>query len=104
MPPRFGPACALWPLYAALARPMIPLQQDLTLTGQDGRGFRSFSICEASFPTGFDGPELREAVMLVLPQEKAAKSDAQDVGATCRICPKNACAARREMSIMAEFV
>ena len=104
VPPRFGPACALWPLYAALARPMIPLQQDITLTGQDGRVFRSFSICEASFPTGFDGPELREAVMLVLPQETAAKSDAQDVGATCRICPKNACAGRREMSIMAEFV
>ena len=48
----------------------------------------------------FDGPDLREAVMLVRsdpPQELGAGEPA---GLACRICPRRGCPARREPSIL----
>ena len=54
---------------------------------------------QTRFPAGFRGPELREAAILVQP-EPAGPETALEVGPTCRICPRTACPARREPSIL----
>lgn len=100
VPPRFGAACALWPIYAALARPMVPVEAVVQTLGRGGRRFLVRAFCEPRYPGGFGGPELREAVMIVVPQ--AGGSDGMPVGSTCRICPAADCAARREPSIMSD--
>ncbi|MFT4150411.1 MAG: short-chain fatty acyl-CoA regulator family protein [Paracoccaceae bacterium] len=99
--PRFGAACPLWPLYAALGRPMLPVEAIVKTAGRDGRRFRILAFCEPRFPAGFSGPELREAGMLILPDDDGA-GPALPVGSTCRVCPREACAARREPSILSD--
>ncbi|NCM96001.1 MAG: helix-turn-helix domain-containing protein [Rhodobacterales bacterium] len=100
MPPRFGAACALWPLYAALGRPMTPITARIATGGRGGQQFRVQAFCQPRYPQGFGGPELREAAMLVWPDPGTAAGAALAVGSTCRICPQAACPARREPSII----
>lgn len=97
--PRFGAACPLWPLFTALTRPETPVEAVIALPGPQGARFRARAFCQTRFPAGFRGPELREAAMLVLPQP-AGPETALEVGPTCRICPRTACPARREPSIL----
>ncbi|MEY3961512.1 MAG: hypothetical protein RIR14_2166 [Pseudomonadota bacterium] len=97
--PRFGAACPLWPLFTALTRPETPVEAVIALPGPQGARFRARAFCQTRFPAGFRGPELREAAMLVLP-EPAGPETALEVGPTCRICPRTACPARREPSIL----
>ncbi len=103
--PRYSAACPLWPLYQALARPMSPVRQWVELGGRNPRRFLAFAVCQPSQPTGFDGPQVLEATMLVLPSELADDTQpAQvfEIGTSCRICSRSDCAARREPSIMAQ--
>jgi transcriptional regulator with XRE-family HTH domain len=100
--PRFGAACPLWPLFTALARPMQPIEAVVEMGG-DGPAARRFvlrAFCTPSHPLGFAGPELRHAMMLILPAQEAAKPSLT-VGTTCRVCTQDACPARREPSILA---
>jgi transcriptional regulator with XRE-family HTH domain len=97
--PRFGAACPLWPLYAALGRPMQPVETFVEIAGQSGRTFRVVAWCDLSRPGGPRGPELREAAMLILPVD-AVPAGALTVGSSCRICPRSGCPARREPSIL----
>ncbi len=99
--PRFGASCPLWPLYAALARPMAPMVGVVQTPGRPGRRFGVQAFCQPQYPQGFAGPELRTAAMLILPDADVA-GDAIPVGTTCRICPRGDCAARREPSIVTE--
>lgn len=100
--PRFGAACPLWPLFAALGRPATPVEAVIETPGPQGRRFRARAWCQPRHPQGFRGPELREAAMLILPEPPAGYGapPALAVGATCRICPREGCAARREPSIL----
>ena len=102
--PRFGAACPHWPLFRALARPMVPLYERVVQPGRGGAvGDHAFDAYAVALPQGAPGlnrEPLYEAHMLILPQEEV--SDALQVGATCRICSVRDCAARREPSIMAE--
>lgn len=100
-PPRFGAACALWPLYAALARPMMPVAARIEMTGRSGRRFLAQGWCETEWPGGFGGVEVRAAAMLLTPVA-ADGSPALRVGPTCRICPEAGCPARREASIISD--
>jgi transcriptional regulator with XRE-family HTH domain len=95
--PRFGAACPLWPLFAALARPMSPIETTIEVAA--GPRFRVLAFCQPRYPEGFRGPELREAAMLILPDADFS-APALAVGSTCRICQRRACAARREPSIL----
>lgn len=97
--PRFGAACPLWPLFTALTRPETPVEAVIALPGPQGARFRARAFCQTRFPVGFRGPELREAAMLVQP-EPAGPETALEVGPTCRTCPRTACPARREPSIL----
>lgn len=98
--PRFGAACPLWPLYTALGRPMLPIEAVVTVAGQGGSVFRTVAWCSPRHPGGLRGPELREAAMLILPEDGTRAPD-RTVGSTCRICPRDGCPARREPSILA---
>ncbi|MDO8881602.1 MAG: helix-turn-helix domain-containing protein [Pseudotabrizicola sp.] len=102
--PRFGAACPLWPLFAALARPMMPMVARVEPAGRAARVFRTLSICETRLPQGFSGPDLREAAMLILPDDAPlrAAGPVLALGSSCRICPRAACPARREPSILTE--
>jgi transcriptional regulator with XRE-family HTH domain len=107
--PRFGAACPLWPLFTALGRPLQPI----TSTGAFGEGgararFVLHAFCQTAHPMGYAGPELRSAMMLIVPT--AAANDTADaaaavpdlaLGSSCRVCPRKACPARREPSILA---
>lgn len=110
--PRFGAACPLWPLFTALARPMHPVEMQVEVgpPSPNAPRFVLRAFCEASYPQGFQGPELRRAMMLILPAEDLPPQDTalrsatraqMGVGSTCRICPREGCPARREPSIMA---
>ena len=100
--PRFGSACPLWPLYAALGRPMQPFEARVKMSGQSDRQHRVIAIAETRHPHGLRGPELRQAAMLILPDQGAGL--VQKVGTSCRVCAHDDCAARREPSILAAEV
>ncbi len=102
--PRFGTACPLWPLFAALGRPMAAMEAVVEMAGRAARRFRALAICEVHLPRGFSGPDLREAGMLLLPLDPGAvvAAPVHRVGTSCRICPRGGCPARREPSILPE--
>jgi transcriptional regulator with XRE-family HTH domain len=97
--PRFGAACPLWPLYAALGRPMQPFEARVQTAGQSERRHRVIAWAETRHPQGLRGPELREAAMLILPDDGAGP--VLTVGSSCRVCARGDCPARREPSILA---
>jgi len=100
--PRFGAACPLWPLFTALARPMQAIEAVVevgaAIPNAPRFSLRAFGM--ASHPAGFGGPELRRAMMLIIPASAQA-APVQGVGATCRTCLRTHCPARREPSILA---
>ena len=99
--PRFGAACPLWPLYTALGRPMSPVQALVEISGRSPQRFRALAFCRPRLTGGFAGPPMAEAAMLILPAG-AAPGEALAVGTSCRICPRPACPARREPSLLSE--
>jgi len=99
--PRFGSACPLWPLYAALGRPMQPVMARVQMAGQSERRHLAIAWAETRHPQGLRGPELRQAAMLILPDENDS-GPILGVGSSCRVCARSACPARREPSILAE--
>lgn len=102
--PRFGAACPLWPVFAALGRPMSPLRVEMATAGRGARRFRALAWCELRHPEGMGGVELREAAMLFWPVAGSAAGGGEvlRVGSSCRVCARGECPARREPSIMGE--
>ncbi|MCB2111246.1 MAG: DUF2083 domain-containing protein [Defluviimonas sp.] len=98
--PRFGAACPLWPLYEALARPMVPLRAEVEMDGRVSHRFLTYSFSEPRHPGGFDGPPVIEAMMLILPAEGPRTGAERPIGVSCRICARGDCLARREPSIL----
>lgn len=105
--PRFGAACPLWPLYAALGRTGQPVEALVGVAGQGGRTWRVVAWGGTVHPQGLRGPELREAAMLILPGGSGAAVEAGPalaIGSTCRVCARPDCPARREPSILSAAV
>lgn len=109
--PRFGSACPLWPLYAALGRPLQPVEAQVAVAGQNGRVYRTIAWSAVRHPLGLRGPDLREAAMLILPVAPGSPRGSEPrsgpesgpgltVGSSCRVCPESDCPARREPSIL----
>lgn len=99
--PSFGSGCPLWPLYEALARPGAPVRRHVEQAGRQQRTFLSYAVAQSSRPEGLDGPVLHEATMLLLPDPPTGPVPAR-VGPSCRTCPRPACPARREPSVLGE--
>ena len=97
--PRYGTACPLWPVFQALQRPMVPLAEDLRMSGRDGRVFRANAFAEISYPAGMGRPAVVSSWMLVAP--KMGETGGTPVGTSCRICAEPDCPARREPSMIA---
>ncbi|WP_224823266.1 helix-turn-helix transcriptional regulator [Cognatishimia sp. MH4019] len=104
--PKFGAACPLWPLYQALIRPHTPVEAVVEQASRTAPLFRCYAIAQPLRPASFHGPDVIEATMLIIPlegaHELAAGAKAQPIGSSCRICPREACIARREPSILAD--
>lgn len=97
--PRQGDACALWPLFRALANPQTAIQARVEMPG--GARFDTVSFAIRSQPGGLGGPLLSSAQMLIRPAANDLPGEAVlRVGPTCRICPRAGCPARREPSIL----
>ena len=101
-PPRFGAACAVWPLFQALHRPLTPVRTDVALVGQDDVRFQTWSIATSDYVAGFERPPVVESTMLLMPVlASVGEEDAPyQVGTSCRICAIRDCPARREPSIL----
>ena len=65
-----------------------------------GARFRAWAVAERLLPLGFDGPPLSRAQMLLLPDGNGNGQPTIPVGPACRICPRGACPARHEPSIL----
>jgi len=108
--PRYSAACPLWPLYQTLSRPMSPLRVVVETVGRRTGRFVAYAVCQPPSTVHFGGPQVLEALMLLVPWEIAATGGsastehpdtALPVGASCRVCPRAHCPARREPSIFA---
>jgi hypothetical protein len=93
--PSDGPACPLWPLFRALAKPGLPVS---ALVEPPGSGARLFHA--EAFAVLRSTPPLAETTMLLTPARREGGA-ALPVGPSCRLCPHEACPARREPSILA---
>lgn len=106
--PRFGAACPLWTLYQALSRPLTALREIAVQSGRDARHFETLASAAPVSAPDFGAVPLLEAHMLIVPLsrlrvsqiEQDRQSDARAIGVSCRICPRDACAGRREPSIL----
>lgn len=103
--PRFGGACPLWPLYAALQQPGRPIRAHLETAARPARRFLAFALAEPREAARFGAGMGWEAAMLLTPAVPAALGPVDPgpplvVGASCRVCPQPDCPARREPSIV----
>jgi transcriptional regulator with XRE-family HTH domain len=103
--PRFGGACPLWPLYRALVAPGLAVRALVETTARPPRRFLAFALAEPREPVQFGGVPVWEGAMLLAPATPELlggipPGPAEPVGAACRICPRPACPARREPSIV----
>lgn len=96
--PRYGAPCSLWPLYQVLLMPQAPRRDVLRQFGADSRPVETWCAAEIDHPEGYGGPAVARITMLILPAPDA--DPAPSVGATCRLCPREGCAARREAAIL----
>jgi predicted transcriptional regulator/transcriptional regulator with XRE-family HTH domain len=101
--PLFGAACPLWPLYQSLARPHVPSRDLIELAGRTPRRFTCYTLAESRLADGFGGPQVMRAHMLILPADPGETARPTPVGTSCRICPRAACPARREPSVIGTF-
>lgn len=103
--PRFGDACALWPLFAALSRPMVPIASHLRSLGAKGDMVRAYAIATPVKAAGYGQTPHHQATMLLLPSDPAITipdTEIEEVGVSCRVCPKSDCGLRREPSILSD--
>ena len=99
--PRFGASCPLWPLFAALARPLVPIRRQVVQHGRHAAGFECLAMAWPQTQPDFDRDPVYRAVMLILPSPESPVG-ALAVGSNCRVCGGINCPARRESSILNE--
>ncbi len=101
-PPKFGAACAAWPLYEALQRPGAPVSANVLVRGRDDMPFRAYAYASVMYPAGYERAPVTEALMLMVPEMSgdAITEQRRIVGSSCRVCPERTCPARREPTIL----
>ncbi len=101
--PRFGSACAIWPLFEAMLSPHRPILQRVTHTGREGGTFDVIAL--AQFPSGIPSHNtiVAQSSMLIIPvTEQQGNIPVRRIGAACRVCSIVECENRREPSILGE--
>jgi len=103
--PRYGSACPLWPLFQALGQPGQVLYQRVQMPGRSDAVFDCYAASETLGPVSLNAPPLAQSTMLVLPvseMDLRGGPAVRQMGGACRICPVQACAGRREPSILSD--
>lgn len=98
--PRFGAACALWPIFSALCQPGQVVRTSMVQLGRGRAYFDCFAVAEVVGETRYNCPPLIEASMLLIATGRPEDSEPLEVGSTCGVCPKTNCPGRREPSIL----
>ncbi len=99
--PRLGACCPLWPLFAALGQPGQVVRERITQQGRADAPFEAIATTDFQGAPDYNRSPLVQGVMLILPAGSGnAVTPVRQVGATCRICPRATCVARREPSIL----
>ncbi|WP_210527429.1 helix-turn-helix domain-containing protein [Rubellimicrobium arenae] len=97
--PRSG-GCPLWPLHEAFAQPGRAVRAFAALPGQGAPRLICHAVAVPREEPDPDMPPLMEGTMLVMSAPPGPSVGDRLVGPTCRICPRQACPARREPSIL----
>ena len=97
--PRQSSCCPLWPLFAVLGQPGLVVRDRISQIGRGQVPFTCYATSEAQEAPGYNMAPLTQAVMLLLPAAEGGGTT-QEVGSTCRICPRGGCSARREPSVL----
>ncbi len=97
--PRLGGTCPLWPLYEALTDPGRPIRRSVEIAAREPRRYLADAYCALRHPMGASGPQLAHAYMLFR-ASPAGPGPVIAAGLACRICPRDACPARREPSVL----
>ncbi|APZ51281.1 helix-turn-helix domain-containing protein [Salipiger abyssi] len=100
--PRFGADCPLWPLFAALSRPMSVLSRVLHSAGRQSGAVTAIAFAQPAGPPEINREPVFEAHMMIAPARARTEERPEEVGVTCRICPRAPCPARREPSLLGE--
>ena len=104
--PRHGNACPLWPVYQSFTQPDRPQLGLIELPG--GQQFVTLSVAIPREVSEFGlAPDYRSA-MLIIPKDQAdtfspwlsGNNALRQVGTSCRICPRQNCAARSEETVL----
>jgi hypothetical protein len=102
--PRHGESCPLWPLFAALSRPLVPIRRRVSQLGRTSAEFDCFAVAWPETMQEFEQDPVYRSVMLILPAQVDPETEtptaAQPVGTSCRVCPRKHCGARREPSVL----
>ena len=100
--PRHGNACPLWPVFQGFSQPERPLQDLIELPG--GTQFATLTVALPRSEITFGAPPDYQSAMLFLPRDQspwpATPQPARPVGTSCRICPRENCAARSEETVL----
>lgn len=100
--PRHGNACPIWPVFQGFSQPERPLQDLIELPS--GAQFITLTVALPRSATTFDAPPDYQSAMLFVPQDQApwpaTQQTARLVGTSCRICPRENCAARSEKTVL----
>ncbi|MFT5786791.1 MAG: putative transcriptional regulator/DNA-binding XRE family transcriptional regulator [Ascidiaceihabitans sp.] len=103
--PRFGAVCPLWPIFDVLGNAGQVLRRRVIQAGRSETEFECFSVAEPVVTLGYNSVPLMQATMLIVPiqsTQNIAASGIDEIGSTCRVCPRAKCPARREPSILSE--
>ncbi|UWR17254.1 helix-turn-helix domain-containing protein [Sulfitobacter sp. M368] len=101
--PRHGACCPLWPLFGALAQTGMVISETVMQLGRAQAKFECFATSETQSAPSYNALPLVQAVMVLLPASAGA-GQGRSMGSTCRVCPQESCAARREPSILSSGV
>lgn len=99
--PRFGAGCPLWPLFAAFSMPGMPLRH--TVESDSESRFTAYAVAHTARLPEFGVAPLYEATMLLVGLSEADRDTADaplKIGASCRVCSRAGCDARREPSVL----
>jgi transcriptional regulator with XRE-family HTH domain len=100
--PRHGNACPLWPVFQGFSLPERPLQDLIELPG--GAQFVTLTVALPRSEIAFGTLPDYQSAMLFLPRDQSpwgtTPQSARPVGTSCRICPRENCAARSEKTVL----
>ncbi len=102
--PRFGAACALWPIFAALGQPGQVIHTPMVQLGRGRAAFECYAVADVVGEMRYNAPPLIEASMLLVATNAPEKGPVLEVGSTCGVCPKRSCHGRREPSILMDGI